>query len=120
MARTIRREDPEYEALMREAKVLFDAAMAKGAMKSRGRPPAAKASTTTASEAPDAAEASEVLAVEEPTDDELVDEELAAAEPEAELEPAPVKAKPKSRAGAAKPAAKSSKPAKGGRPRKKG
>ena len=40
MTRRIRRDDPAYLAAMREAKELFDAEMAKSAMKSRGRPPA--------------------------------------------------------------------------------
>lgn len=52
MTRRIRRDDPEYNAAMREAKAAFDAAMAKGAMKGRGRPaakpPAAPALTDTA------------------------------------------------------------------------
>jgi len=37
MTRSIRREDPAYLAAMREAKELFDAEMAKSAMRSRGR-----------------------------------------------------------------------------------
>lgn len=43
MTRRIVRTDPAYEAAMREAKVLFDAAMAASAMKGRGRPAAAAA-----------------------------------------------------------------------------
>jgi hypothetical protein len=43
MASSIGRGDPEYEAAMREAKALFEAAMAKGAMKARGRPRVAAA-----------------------------------------------------------------------------
>lgn len=41
MAYRIGRNDPEYETAMREAKALFEAAMAKGAAKRGGRPPAA-------------------------------------------------------------------------------
>lgn len=39
--RRTRREDPAYLQAMREAKVLFDAEMAKNSMKGRGRPSAA-------------------------------------------------------------------------------
>lgn len=38
MTRRKRREDPVYNTAMREAKELFDAEMAKSAMKGRGRP----------------------------------------------------------------------------------
>ncbi len=41
--RRIRREDPAYLAAMREAKVLFEAEMAKSSMKGRGRPKASVA-----------------------------------------------------------------------------
>jgi hypothetical protein len=73
MASSIGRGDPEYAAAMREAKALFEAAMAKGAMKG-GRP-----RTNAAAPAPVAAPAavaeddvdmSDVIAeatVEEPT-----------------------------------------------------
>jgi hypothetical protein len=37
-----RNEDPAYLQAMREAKELFDAEMAKAAMKRKGRPPKAK------------------------------------------------------------------------------
>jgi hypothetical protein len=40
MHRRLRREDPAYLAAMREAKAMFDAEMAKSAMKGRGRPKA--------------------------------------------------------------------------------
>ena len=40
-SRRTRREDPAYLQAMREAKVLFDAEMAKNSMKGRGRPSAA-------------------------------------------------------------------------------
>lgn len=40
-SRRTRREDPAYLTAMREAKVLFDAEMAKNSMKGRGRPSAA-------------------------------------------------------------------------------
>ena len=43
MTRRIRREDPAYLAAMREAKVLFEAEMAKSSMKGRGRPKASAA-----------------------------------------------------------------------------
>jgi hypothetical protein len=46
MTRSIRREDPAYLAAMREAKELFDAEMAKSAMRSRGRSAARPAVTT--------------------------------------------------------------------------
>jgi hypothetical protein len=61
MARNIRREDPAYLAAMREAKELFDAEMAKSAMKSRGR------SAGTAAAAKAAAAAAAAAAVTEPT-----------------------------------------------------
>ena len=68
--RRISRTDPEYEAAMREAKALFDAAMAKSAIKGRGRPPAAaaaaaaKTATKTAAKAP--AKAAAAAAAAEP------------------------------------------------------
>ncbi len=40
MTRRIRREDPAYLLAMKEAKVLFEAEMAKSSMKGRGRPKA--------------------------------------------------------------------------------
>lgn len=43
MTRRIRREDPAYLLAMREAKVLFEAEMAKSSMKGRGRPKASAA-----------------------------------------------------------------------------
>lgn len=46
MTRSIRREDPAYLAAMREAKELFDAEMAKSAMRSRGRSAARPVVTT--------------------------------------------------------------------------
>ena len=42
MTRKRRNEDPAYLQAMREAKELFDAEMARSAMKRKGRPPKAK------------------------------------------------------------------------------
>lgn len=48
MHRRLRREDPAYLAAMREAKAMFEAEMAKSAMKGRGRPKAAVAAAAAA------------------------------------------------------------------------
>jgi hypothetical protein len=37
MTRRIRRDNPEYDAKMKEAKALFDEAMTRGPMRGRGR-----------------------------------------------------------------------------------
>lgn len=61
MTRRIRREDPAYLLAMKEAKVLFEAEMAKSSMKGRGRPKASavKAAAEDGDEADDAGEASD-------------------------------------------------------------
>src|SRR5688572_2769358 len=67
MASSIGRGDPEYATAMREAKALFEAAMAKGAMKG-GRPraaaaaPAAAAVVAAPTEAEDDVDMSDVIA----------------------------------------------------------
>jgi hypothetical protein len=48
MTRRIRRDNPEYDAKMKEAKALFDEAMTRGPMRGRGRSSGA-ARTQTAS-----------------------------------------------------------------------
>ena len=50
-SRRVRREDPAYLAAMREAKVLFDAEMAKNSTKGRGRPSAASKAAAAAAAA---------------------------------------------------------------------
>ena len=72
---SIRRSDPEYQQAMREAKELFDAAMAKSSTKGRvGRPKAtpAPAAPTEADDVDDLAEISEL--------EEIVEVEAAALE----------------------------------------
>ena len=54
-SRRVRREDPAYLAAMREAKVLFDAEMAKNSTKGRGRPSAAAKAAAEAAAAEKAA-----------------------------------------------------------------
>ena len=97
----IGRKDPEYEQAMREAKILFEAAIAKSAVKGRGRPANAPV--------PAAAAVVEL-------DGDVVDEVEAVIEvpvaPVAPVAPAaPVAATPAKAAKAAKPAAKAAKPA---------
>jgi hypothetical protein len=78
---SIRRSDPEYQQAMREAKELFDAAMAKSSTKGRvGRPKVAPAAAPVA--APDDAdELAEISELEE-----IVEVEAAALEGAAEEE----------------------------------
>jgi hypothetical protein len=94
MARSIRREDPAYLAAMREAKELFDAEMAKSAMKSRGRTAnaAAKAPVVVVAE-PTALEADAAL-------DEIIDD-VKAAEVVAKPAAAPAPARRRTRRPAA-------------------
>ena len=77
---SIRRSDPEYQQAMREAKELFDAAMAKSSTKGRvGRPKAAPAPAAAETDgADDLAEISEL--------EEIVEVEAAALEEAAEAE----------------------------------
>jgi hypothetical protein len=51
MTRNIRRDDPAYDAAMREAKAQFDDAMARSVMRQRGRP--SKPVEAPAAEAPE-------------------------------------------------------------------
>lgn len=85
---SIRRSDPEYQQAMREAKELFDAAMAKSSTKGRvGRPKATPAAPLAAPGAEDADELAEISELEE-----IVEVEAAALEgatdDEAGVEPA--------------------------------
>lgn len=73
MTRRIRREDPAYLAAMREAKVLFEAEMAKSAMKGRGRP--AKAAVVAEPVADDVDLSDVALEIISVVDDESVEEE---------------------------------------------
>src|SRR5690349_1301708 len=112
MTRRIQRNDPAYETAMREAKALFDAAMAKSAMKGRGRPAARPAAPTVPVDIePDEAELADSEIAE------IAAEAVAAAPPEpppsvaraeksAEKAPAKTAAKPASKS-AAKTATKS-------------
>ena len=88
----IGRKDPEYEQAMREAKILFEAAIAKSAVKGRGRPANAPAPAAAAVVELDGDVADEVEAVIEV--------------PVAPVTVAAAPAKP-----ATKPAAKAAKPA---------
>ena len=88
----IGRKDPEYEQAMREAKILFEAAIAKSAVKGRGRPANAPVPAAAAVVELDGDVADEVEAVIEV--------------PVAPVAAAPIKA-------AAKPAAKTTTAAKG-------
>jgi ribonuclease E len=73
MTRRIRREDPAYLAAMREAKVLFEAEMAKSAMKGRGRP--AKTATVAEPIADDVDLSDVALEIVSVADDESAEEE---------------------------------------------
>ena len=100
MARRIGRDDPEYQQAMREAKQQFEEAMAKSAMKGRGRPKATPAP---------AAPAAAAIELGELPDDALVDEVLADIPPEEEpVVAAPPAAAKKKTAPRARPAAKKS------------
>lgn len=80
---SIRRSDPEYQQAMREAKELFDAAMAKSSTKGRvGRPKVAPAAAPVA--APAADDADELAEISEL--EEIVEVEAAALEGAAEEE----------------------------------
>ena len=94
---SIRRSDPEYQQAMREAKELFDAAMAKSSTKGRvGRPKAAPAAPVAAPGAEDADELAEISELEE-----IVEVEAAALESAADEEG---DAEPADAPGAAEPA----------------
>lgn len=84
---SIRRSDPEYQQAMREAKELFDAAMAKSSTKGRvGRPKAAPAAPVAEPGAEDADDLAEISELEE-----IVEVEAAALESatdDADAEPA--------------------------------
>ena len=80
---SIRRSDPEYQQAMREAKELFDAAVAKSSTKGRvGRPKATPAAPVVAPDAEDADELAEISELEE-----IVEVEAAALESAADDEP---------------------------------
>jgi hypothetical protein len=116
--------DAGYAAAMREAKAQFEAAMAKGAMKGRGRPAAQKPASAPVVDVVDVADDDILAEIEGVTAEEPAAEEPAAAaapapEPEPEPDPAPAakpakRARPAAKTGAksgaktaAKPAAKS-------------
>ncbi|MDB4880241.1 MAG: hypothetical protein JWL60_1687 [Gemmatimonadetes bacterium] len=139
MHRRLRREDPAYLAAMREAKAMFEAEMAKSAMKGRGRPktvvvPAAAAPVADedvldlVDEAPEGATGEFKIDVDEPEEGDEGDEHEEAEEApaarspgrkaskSASTKPAPAKTAKKgaapargARAKAAKPAAKDAK-----------
>lgn len=95
----IGRKDPEYEQAMREAKILFEAAIAKSAVKGRGRPANAPVPAAAAVVEPDGDVADEVEAVIEVP---VAPVTVAAAPAKPATKPAAKAAKP-----AAKPAPKS-------------
>jgi hypothetical protein len=72
---SIRRSDPEYQQAMREAKELFDAAMAKSSTKGRVGRPKVTAAPAAAVEVEDADELAEISELEE-----IVEVEAAALE----------------------------------------
>ena len=89
----INRGDPAYETAMREAKALFDAAMAKSAMKGRGRPAAAKSTAVEEALAEDVGVPGDVpddIAAEIVKAGGDIDLPAAAAEPAPEPVPEPV------------------------------
>ena len=117
MTRRLRREDPAYLAAMREAKAMFDAEMAKSAMKGRGRP---KANATPAVAAPVAHDDDVIDLVEDHADEHAEEHEEHGEEAEGhdeEGEEEVVVARPAAK-GPAKPAAKAAKVAKKAPPAK--
>jgi hypothetical protein len=95
MLRRRRNEDPAYIQAMKEAKELFDAEMAKAAMKRKGRPPKVVAKVA--------------VAEDDDLDHAVDDEEV---EPEIEVVIPPPPPSPAAKKAVAKPAAKAAKPAK--------
>ena len=94
---SIRRSDPEYQQAMREAKELFDAAMAKSSTKGRvGRPKATPAAPAPTPGAEDADELAEISELEEIVEVEAAALESAAddAEGEVDAEPAATDGRP--------------------------
>ena len=86
---SIRRSDPEYQQAMREAKELFDAAMAKSSTKGRvGRPKAAAAAPAAPTEADEVDDLAEISELEEIVEGEAAALEHADAEVDLDAEPA--------------------------------